>query len=86
MNRITNAQLDKLIFRLNTARKQPLTSWTKGDNGLPKANIGNYHIDSAYGGVRLVQHMNESGGIDVISVDGFGTKRQLDSFLRGMLA
>ena len=85
MHRITNKQLEALIDRLNTVRKQPLASWTRSDKGL-KANIGNYHIDSAYGGVRLVQHMNDGGGIDVISVDGFGTKRQLDSFLRGMLA
>lgn len=83
--RITNKQLEMLVDRLNETRGTPKEPWTRTDSGL-KANVNNYHIDSAYGGVRLVQHMNEGGGIHVISTNGFGTKRELDTFLRGMLA
>lgn len=39
-----------------------------------KANIGNYHIDQAYGGVKLVQMMGESGGIRNVLSMGYETK------------
>ena len=59
MERITEKHLEKLIDRINIVTKNPTTPWTKFKNGNIKSNIGNYHLDGAYGGVALHQMINE---------------------------
>lgn len=54
--------------------------------GKGPKDIGRYRMDCAYGGYRLVKITSDGGAIDVISRDGFGTKRQLKTFLDGMIA
>lgn len=76
MTRINNLDLEKLVGRINRATGQPETPYQRVKGKLV-ANIGNYHIDRAYGGVKLVQMVNEGGGIRVISNGGYGTKREL---------
>lgn len=49
------------------------------------ADQGKYKLDFAYGGVRLVQRTNEHGAIRVISCDGYGTKKQLYTYMRGLI-
>lgn len=85
MKRITDKHLDILVERINEVTKNPATSWTKYKNGKIKANIGNYHISGAYGGVALHQMMNEGGGVDDIFNSGFMTKRDLYNRLRAFL-
>ncbi len=80
--RITMAQLESWVEAINRASGTPQTAWTKKPNGQYVANIGNYHLDGAYGGWQLVQHMNEGGGIHVISTGGFVSKRELYNQLR----
>ena len=86
--RTTEKQLEYLVERINTVTNSPLASWTKDQHGKLRANIGNYHLDWAYGGVMLVRMHNEGGGI--VTVTGRGTKREcyneLQAFLRGHLA
>lgn len=91
--RITQKDLEYRVARINEVTNSPMESWTRrGKEGARKpgfkANIDNYHLDYAYGGVRLVQHVNKGGGIRVISSTGFGTKRELfnwmDAFLAGI--
>lgn len=72
--RITTKDLESLISRLN------------GNKPITWDTIGAYRLDQAYGGVKLVQVTSEGGGIREISCDGYGTKRQLYTFLMGMLA
>lgn len=79
-NRVTNKDLKTLVDQLNRKSKCSTDPYTNG-----KANVGTYYIDGAYGGVRLVQLVNESGGIRVISPFSYGTKRELYVFLSGML-
>ena len=78
MQRITDKQLEAVIDRLNTLTGNPLTPYTRDDvTGRHSANIGNYHLNGAYGGVSLHRMMNPGGGItDVFSV-GHVPKRQL---------
>ena len=83
--RITDKHLDGMINRLNELTGNPITTHTKTDDRF-KANIGNYHLYHAYGGVQLHQTVNEGGGITVISKDGCGTKKQLYSFLTAFIA
>lgn len=86
-NRITNADIQAVVARINRETGQPETPY-KRVNGKLVGQVGNYHTDSAYGGIKLVQMASEGGGIRVISNGGYGTKRELynemQSFLRGI--
>jgi hypothetical protein len=46
--RITQQNLEALVNRINNKTDQPATPWTQTKTGI-KANIGNYHLDYAYG-------------------------------------
>ena len=88
MDRITNRDLDRLVNFINKATGSPMTPYGPRENptdGLT-ANIGNYHIDSAYGGVQLVRMDNDGGGISTVSTNGYGTKRELHSWMIAFLA
>jgi hypothetical protein len=61
-NRITERDLEALAERINKAAGTPVTSYTKGADGCFRANIGNYHIGHAYGGVCLMQMTTNEGG------------------------
>ena len=83
MERITEKQLECIVERLNRVTNSPLASWTITDKGN-KANIGNYHLDYAYGYVSLARMMNEGGGITKVLPGG--TKRELYEQLHAFLA
>ena len=83
-NRVTIGNLQALVDQINDATGNPRTAWTKQTDGSVKANVGNYHLDQAYGGVGLVQHMNEGGGVTTI-INGFRPKRELFYLLRAYL-
>lgn len=92
-NRITNADLERLLIAINKATGNALEPyanepWTDPRTGMKtnnKANVGTYYISGAYGGVKLVQICNEFGGERTVSSHGYGTKRQLYTFMQGML-
>ena len=87
MYRITQKMLENRVNHLNAITDNPQSSWTLKEGGGCKANVGNYHLDWAYGGVKLVQHMNDGGGITSIT-PGFDTKRDLmgliDAYISGV--
>ncbi len=87
MSRITIKNLEYQVSRINQLTGSPETAYTKID-GKFKANIGHYHLDQAYGGVKLVRMDNECGGISLVSRNGYGTKRDLsvwmDAFITGL--
>jgi hypothetical protein len=85
-NRITQKDLEHLVKELNLATGNPIEYSTPTACEKFTSNIGNYHLSYAYGGVQLHQVYNTSGGIRTISTSGYGTKRELYTFLRGMLA
>ena len=86
MDRITKDDLERLAKRINKATGSPLEPWSKDEHGKLKANVGNYYLSGAYGGVKLERVCSESGGCDDISTDGFGTKRQLYTWMHAFLA
>ena len=53
--RVLNSDLAAVVRRINLITKSPLEPCTKLKSGKFKANIGNYHLDSAYGGHQLVR-------------------------------
>ena len=50
-------------------------------------NSGNrpYILSRAYGGCQLLQRVNDDGAVRTVSCDGYGTKKQLESFLRSYI-
>ena len=85
MDRITDKHLEALCERINKVTGSPLAPWSKVDGKL-KANVGNYHIDHAYGGVNLNRMSNESGGVSSPLGLGFNTKRNLYERMQAFLA
>lgn len=85
MSRITQKDLECLVERINKATGSPVATCTKQTNKQYVWNIGNYHLDYAYGGVKLVRTCNEGGGISNISTGGFGTKRELYNWMQAFL-
>ena len=88
MTRITNADLEHLVKRINDITKSPPEPYECVD-GKYIPQPGCYHLSWAYGGVCLEKmHTSGSGVTSVIS--GYGTKRELyekmHSFILGIEA
>ena len=85
MNRITESQLQSVVDRLNRITGSPMAPYVNG-----KAQIGNYHLSHAYGGVCLHRMHNESGGVSSPLSIGHVTKRELyglmQAYISGLLA
>ena len=87
MERIKQKDLEILVERINKATNSPLKAYRRDNpTGKYTGNVGHYSLDYAYGGVKLVRMVNQSGGIRVISTGGFGTKRELYHWLQAFLA
>ena len=82
--RITKKDLEDDCKVLNTLTDNPLETYTKTDAGIV-INVGNYHIESAYGGYKLVQISQKLGGKRDITTFGFGTKRQVHDAIRAII-
>lgn len=75
-HRITMQDLKNVLRRLNDIAGQKQDAWEMlPDGGTHKSNPGTYIIDICYGGYRLGQICNESGGERDIT--GRTTKREL---------
>jgi hypothetical protein len=88
MDRITEKHLNSLVAYINQLTNSPAESWTKGTDDRYHSNVGNFHLDWAYGGVTLARMVNTSGGISQPLGGGFDTKRELfeklHAFIRGI--
>ena len=85
MERITNAHLEHQVDTINELTKSPAEPWTS-TGGRSKANVGNYHIDGAYGGVELSRMISDGGGTSAPLGSGHVTKRELYNRLRAFIA
>jgi len=85
MYRITQKDLETMTERINKATDSPETPYDRTGGNI-SANIGNYHLDYAYGGVKLVRMTNTGGAIRVISDNGYGTKRELYNWMQAFLS
>jgi hypothetical protein len=72
--------LQAQVDRINRTAGTPLEPWADS-----KAQIGNYHLDGAYGGYALHQMGNESGGIRDVFRCGHVTKRELSNRISAFL-
>ena len=78
--RITLVELNQMVDKLNLATNSPRTYSTLINKKF-NIHVGHYSVGGAYGGYRLERTATTSGAVDVISQDGYGTKRQLHTFL-----
>jgi hypothetical protein len=70
--RVTEAQLEAIVKRINVATGSPLEPYVNR-----VAQIGCYHLSGAYGGVSLHRMTCTSGGIKDVFNCGHITKREL---------
>ena len=80
-NRITEKQLQAIVDRINTITINSAQPYIDG-----KAQIGNYHLSHAYGGVCLHRMHNEGGGVSDTFQCGHVTKRELADRLYAFIA
>jgi hypothetical protein len=80
MNRVTEKQLQAVVDRLNRITASPAAPYIDG-----KAQIGNYHLSHAYGGVCLHRMYNEGGGVTSPLSTGHITKRELLGLLHAFI-
>lgn len=87
MQRITRKDLEWAVNRLNRITGNQAEPY-RGEHGKWFANIGNFHISGAYGGVSLHQMMNDAGGVRDIFGQGHVPMRELynliHAYLRGI--
>jgi hypothetical protein len=78
MKRITLKDLDMACARLNRLTGSPLKYSKPFKKGVPfRSNVGNFHIEQAFGGVGLNRVVNSSGGVACPLGDDLFTKREL---------
>ena len=87
MKKITQKHLQSKVDYLNKITGGNPESYTRTDGKL-SANVGNYHVSCAYGGVSLHRMANTSGGIRDVFSCGHVPKRELcgliDAYVRGL--
>lgn len=76
-DRITQKDLEYLVKEINEITGQKVESYSIGEDGQYHANIGNYHLSYAYGGVNLHQMVTDGGGVTNPLGGGYHTKREL---------
>lgn len=85
--RITDKDLEAVVKRINSVTGMPLEPYANID-GKFVAQIGNYHLSHAYGGVCLHRMQTDGGGVQDVFSSGHETKRELynrmQAFLIGM--
>lgn len=77
MSSITDKMLRLRVEWLNELTKSPTKPYTRNEAGQLKANIGNFHLSFANGGVCLHRMHNEAGGVSTPIISFHTTKRDL---------
>lgn len=83
--RINQKDLENVATRINNMTDNPTESYTKDKNGKYKANIGNYHIDHAYGGCALHKMATDGGGVHDVLRCGYVTKKELYNLMQAYI-
>lgn len=81
MKRITEKELEAVVNRLNRITNSSLEPYIDG-----KAQIGNYHLSWAYGGVSLHRMHNEYGGVTTPLNCGHISKRELYNLMQAYIS
>ena len=85
MNRASIKTLETLCIWINQAMGTPETPWIKTAEGKMVAQIGNFHLSGAYGGICVHQMNNEGGGVTTPIWGGHIPKREAEALMRAYL-
>ena len=85
MSIITKGQLKWAIMEMNRATNSPVEPYTT-QNGKTVANVGNYHLEEAYGGYNVTRTIGQGDEIHHPFGDDFMPKRELLGRIRAFLA
>lgn len=86
-DRITDKHLQALCDRINRVTGSPMVPYALDTvKGKHVAQIGNYHISHAYGGVSLHRMVNDSGGVSSPLGYGHVPKRELYERMQAFIA
>jgi hypothetical protein len=88
--KITRAFVERQLERLNITAGTPLTPYTANPDGKGcTSNVGNYHLDNAYGGYSL-QRICEGGGSTPAFTHGYfplkEVSNQIHAYTEGFCA
>ena len=86
MDRIRQSDLEYLAGLINQATNSPMETLTRDETGKLTANVGNYYISGAYGGVSLHRNVNLRGACTDVFNCGHVPKRDLYNRMRAYLA
>ena len=86
MPRITVAQLQAVIDRINRETDSPAEPYIRDADGKLRAQIGNYHLSRAYGGFELCRMVTEGGGVSSPLRTGHIPARDLMNRMHAYLA
>ena len=77
--------LEKLCDWINEATGSPMTPYTGDENGNMRANIGNFHLSLAYGGVCIHRMANDGGGVTTPIFQAHLPKKEAEARMRAFL-
>lgn len=83
--RITLADLNAVIDRINRTTNSPAEPYTQQPDGSHRANIGNFHLSRAYG-YCLHRMATDGGGVSDVFYCGHTTARDLYNRMHALLA
>lgn len=83
--RTSISTLKALVNQINTLQGMPLEPYSRIDGKL-QANIGNFHLSQAYGGVCVHRMANEHGGITTPIWGGHVPKREAENMIRAYIS
>lgn len=84
--RTTIKTLQYLVDRINQLTGSPTKPYLRVDGDKLVAQIGNYHLSQAYGGVCLHRMHNDGGGVTTPLIWGHVPKRELEIALRAFIS
>lgn len=80
-NRVSIKDLEAIVSRINRITGSPEASYVKDAAGKYTAQIGNYHLDGAYGGYALHRMVSEGGAVSDVLHVGHVSKRELQRLM-----
>jgi hypothetical protein len=83
--RTSRKTLEILLAQINTVTGSPATPYTRTVDKFT-ANIGNYHLSGAYGGVCVHRMATDGGGVTTPIFHGHIPKREAEIAIRAFLA
>jgi hypothetical protein len=84
-DRVTTADLERIVARINRMTNSPLETYTMVD-GKYRSNKGNFHLSQQYGGCALHRIANEQGGTSDVLRIGHVSKRALRDAMFAMIS